>query len=537
MNKETTLPPKETNLAIHPILFGLYPATYLFHHNINELSASQAVRAFVACLILSITVWLTIKFVLRFRKNQAALLTSFTLLTFFMYGHIYTYLFQLNIRGWVLFGIKVGVNTYLLPFWVITLCMTAYLIAKKGSTCVTFTKVLNIISIVLIGILSLNILRFQLKQPAYLNQEAVPASPQSVLTDNKPDIYYIILDEYPRADILQEVLNYDNTKFISALENLGFKVPTKSRSNYCNTTLSIPSTMNMDFVHEPYNTTKGLGIDIAKQGAKKSRLLQYLKALDYYSYSFKTGYIPTEFSDSIYIDQYLAANKTAVKTENLGLFGNLNPFEFQLVRTTPLLVFSLISDYLQQHRNNLLFTMENLSKIEPKSKKPIFVFAHLLCPHVPFVFDRQGKYISITSSIENLLTVDSNLKEKPENIQEYATHFRDQLIYLNKRILQSVTEILKRAKRPTVIIIQSDHGERFLAPIWLGRKNKHHTKTLNFNAIYFPDQQYDDISDDLNNVNTFRIVINHFLNGTFKMLPKQSYANIDNIFQPIKNNE
>ena len=63
-----------------------------------------------------------------------------------------------------------------------------------------------------------------------------------------PDIYYIILDAYSRDDVLQDFYQYDNGPFISELEALGFYVARCSRSNYASTRLSLPSSLNMDYI-------------------------------------------------------------------------------------------------------------------------------------------------------------------------------------------------------------------------------------------------------------------------------------------------
>src|ERR1035437_726347 len=64
----------------------------------------------------------------------------------------------------------------------------------------------------------------------------------------KPDVYYIILDMYTRADILRQVHKYDNSPFIQQLTAKGFYVGSCSQSNYGITTLSLSSSLNMDYL-------------------------------------------------------------------------------------------------------------------------------------------------------------------------------------------------------------------------------------------------------------------------------------------------
>ena len=63
-----------------------------------------------------------------------------------------------------------------------------------------------------------------------------------------PDIYYIIPDSYPRADVLLETFDYDNTPFLNALEERGFHIVDESYSNYPKTQMSLASSMNLDYL-------------------------------------------------------------------------------------------------------------------------------------------------------------------------------------------------------------------------------------------------------------------------------------------------
>ena len=62
------------------------------------------------------------------------------------------------------------------------------------------------------------------------------------------DIYYIILDDYARSDILQKLYGFDNSDFIDFLHEKGFIVPVSDHSNYPTTPLSVASTLNMDYI-------------------------------------------------------------------------------------------------------------------------------------------------------------------------------------------------------------------------------------------------------------------------------------------------
>ena len=74
--------------------------------------------------------------------------------------------------------------------------------------------------------------------------------PLDVDSPQTPDVYYIILDGYARADTLQRVCHFDNSQFIELLRSRGFFVAADSCANYPYTDLSITSSLNMSYLDE-----------------------------------------------------------------------------------------------------------------------------------------------------------------------------------------------------------------------------------------------------------------------------------------------
>src|SRR5215216_5356173 len=121
----------------------------------------------------------------------------------------------------------------------------------------------------------------------------------------KPDIYYIVLDGYPRSDMLSELYGYDNSQFVAYLQRKGFVVPGDVHSNYAKTAVSIPSTLNMDYVgsfapgledsHFWWQMTPFL---------EHSRVRTILEQQGYKTVSLSTGWGPTDDSST---DIYLHA--------------------------------------------------------------------------------------------------------------------------------------------------------------------------------------------------------------------------------------
>ena len=58
----------------------------------------------------------------------------------------------------------------------------------------------------------------------------------------------IILDTYGREDYLKYRYDYDNSKFISKLEEEGFVILKNSTSNYTTTNFSLTSVLAKDYI-------------------------------------------------------------------------------------------------------------------------------------------------------------------------------------------------------------------------------------------------------------------------------------------------
>jgi hypothetical protein len=63
----------------------------------------------------------------------------------------------------------------------------------------------------------------------------------------KPNVYFMILDAYGRADTLKQALGFDNDRFLGELERLGFFIPRHSVSNYPATSASVASMLSLDY--------------------------------------------------------------------------------------------------------------------------------------------------------------------------------------------------------------------------------------------------------------------------------------------------
>ena len=233
---------------IHPFLFAIFPILFLFAYNIDEVPAIVLLLPMLVVIIGTLILFSLLRLVTK-NYNKVAIITSSFLILFFSYGHVVDLIWshlRLPQGLWV-------VALFCALLWAFIFITVAFLIIKSRRNFSTSTKFLNIVAITLVAISLINIGIYEVKS-FNLRTEATNGSPTSLnLEDshNLPDIYYIILDSYARADTLMEFWDYDNSEFIDYLTNKGFYVASKSRSNYSCTILSLPSSLNMQYIDYP----------------------------------------------------------------------------------------------------------------------------------------------------------------------------------------------------------------------------------------------------------------------------------------------
>src|SRR3989344_4095583 len=150
-----------------------------------------------------------------------------------------------------------------------------------------FTNVVNVIAAVLVAISIINIGMYELRHGrtarSIENTTVYESDGKFKNQGALPNIYYIILDGYAAADTLSEIYSYDNSEFLAFLADRGFFVPSKSRSNYAWTHLSLASSLNMEHITFLTDT---LGIDSLDrttpfQMIEDNAVQEFLKANDY----------------------------------------------------------------------------------------------------------------------------------------------------------------------------------------------------------------------------------------------------------------
>lgn len=484
--------------VIHPFLFAIYFILFLFTYNINEFSFSQII--FPLAIVLGFTflfMWLS-KFI--FKDNiKGGIIVSLFLVMFFSYGHIYAIVVGTRVGN-----IIIGRHICLFPTWcIIYIFCNYFFITKQHKSLYNFTKILNIIafSLILISLFNIGIYNFNLISNRQDKNIHIENRDNNVgdLENKTPlrDIYYIILDGYASSKTLKEVYEYDNSEFTDYLTNEGFFIASKSRSNYATTFLSLASSLNMEYINY---LSSVIGIESKDRSIpyhliKDSKVMRFLKSKGYMFIHFSSGWGATNH------------NKYADLNIRCGIG---NEFFMVLIQTTILepIVSYIVGGTL---RERILGTFSKLGELY-QIKEPKFVFAHINCPHPPYVFSANGDPVP-----EIKLQMHGSVWKQKEL-------YLNQLIFVNKKVKTLVKEILLKSEVSPIIILQADHGSASTFNDWEHPtvKNLKERMTI-FNAYYLPKGGNEILYSYITPVNTFRLIFNFYFSIDYKLLKDQSY--------------
>ncbi len=505
-------------IPFYPILLAVFPILSLWAANLKYVRPESTIRSFLVVLLGTIIFGGVLVALLK-NIHKAAVVTSVVVLIFSSYGRLYPLIEELSILG-----VNIGRHRFL----IITMCIVLFtfswwVIRSKRN----FSRILPAMLLVSMGMLIVPIIQIftyfikeanlksanlatqvssQRRDGAYIPLKSLPQ-------DQLPDIYYIILDSYGRADVLSDCFSYDIQQFLVGMEDLGFVTATDSQTNFTITDLSLAASLNMDypqsFAIEPAQASDPA---VLNEWTIHNTVRNSLEGIGYKTVAFDSGYGISQWNDA---DVYF------VRPSSMRwLLGGINPFEdmylnttlgtliFQLESKLPASVRVFLDGAHLEHRQRMLDIMDNLVKV-PDNPAPTFAFAHILAPHNPFVFGPDGEYINRNTPFT--LNNDPDTK----NGFAYISGYTDQVSYLNKRFTEILTEIIQKSDIPPVIILQGDHGPSKWVTSISGRSDI-------LNMYFFPGAK-EVIYPSITPVNSFRLVFNSVFDAGLPLIDDQTF--------------
>lgn len=493
-----------------PLLLSFQPVLHLFSINIAELTFSEILRPLLASLLFGLII-LGLAFLFLRDWRRASLVASLFLFLFFLFG---------DAAVWVSQSFGIGparANIITLAFVMVAMAIWVRLLQKRIRDIASVNLYFNLLAV-------LFFLNTGVRMSSYLLENGISFAPKtSVQTSaiasagNQPDIYYIILDGYGRQDILQALYEFDNSGFLSDLSDRGFYIAEQASSNYIQTMLSLSSSLNMDYLQ----TLKSNDTKIENRGdliqlVENNKVRDILAQHGYQLISFHNEYKATIRSAEIYYEDSqsdLAYPVTAFESILI---------DHSMVRVlshVPTLNKALIEMPYDMHRRHILFALAKLQEV-PALEGDYFVYAHIIAPHPPFVFDEEG---GVAPQDTPFSLNDANYYLREHSQKSYIAGYRRQIQYINKLVLETIDAILTRSTTLPIIIIQGDHGPGAYLH-WGSLEQTIPAERLGMlNAYYFPDQDYARLYPSISPVNSFRVLFNQFFDADYTLLPDRHY--------------
>lgn len=522
--------------VIHPFLLALIPILHIVASNPGQASVADALIPALVSLCFTVIAFVGMRLVLK-DPEAAGLVVSIFLALFFGTGHFvdftlrhlsgmspwylviaaalvtaaavallvaryrdrlpgasvktYTVLALLAAGGLVLLlmlaSLAIAFPAY---FLVVALCAIlaagVFFAARYRGRLKNLTRVLNVVAVTLLALVVVNLLTGTPRRDVSIRADEVRSAArggraEQVDLSSLPDIYYIILDEYGSESFLRDSYSFDNSEFVGWLEDRGFHVVEDSRSNYNHTELSLASSLNLKYINY-----------LAEELGERSRymsplwkmiednsLMRFLKSRGYRFAFFGTGFSVTRFNRFADVS----------RTESW-LRGE---FVTTLLRSTALRCFN--PSYTS--RESILETFDEIPEAREKVEGPLFLFAHVLPPHPPYFFDRDG--------------------EPLEQGDDMKAMYLEQLRFVNRKVKEMIERVLAVSERPPVIVVQGDHGP------FLDENDPVYYASENLNALLVPGSEglfYSGMTP----VNSFRLILDELFGTGFGRLPDKVYV-------------
>jgi hypothetical protein len=499
-----------TLLPLYPFLASAYFIVALASANGGELIGPRDLFwPILISLSVALGAWLLNGLLTRDRGKRA-LLTLAGVVAFGASGRAIAI-----VRGWPPIA-EFGADVVALPLVVILLVAFTDLVRRARHSFLPTLRYLNLVAAILLlwsagqFLWNIETSRDALPMTGLPEAHAQSGEPPS----SKPHFFLVVLDKYTGPRSLRSNFGFDDTQFLQFLEQKGFVVPRTAHANYNHTFLALAAMLNWQYLD---TLVAALGRDNQSWRAaypviEDNRVARALKENGYRFIFFPTAFPMTKRNR--YADEQLP-EPTNTSRE----------FESVWLRTTILLpvlegvcpfIGCSSGRYVPESADAMDWKFLRIAELA-ESRNPVFVLAHLTVPHEPYIYDatcgHRDPYIP-------------ERDDGPEASQVKAAYV-DQVRCTNKKVARLVTDILRRAHRQTIIVLQADHGHGRLGHDQPAFKDalpwQVAERTDIFAAYFLPGHPENLLSDSIGPVNAIRAIMRYYYSMPLPSLPERTF--------------
>ncbi len=486
-------------LPLYPFLVGALPAAHFYEVNFRLLQPVDLMRPVLLAVLLVAAVLAAGRLVWRAPGAGAVVLTPFL-----------TVIFKGNDLGpWLSVGLLL-----------LTVGLGVLLRRRPAAWPRTLSLPLNAVLAILVVLPLVNAWRDSGRentpQPSGFFRSAVPL-PSTAATGVRPDIYYLMVDGLGQPNFIETQFPVPQQKYSDLFTARGFQVLRYSFANYPQTALSLAATLNLAPMDQVLAIDDPQSKDrrILEEVAGRSRVVRAFQQLGYRVVDFPSGYPLTRqalagtrhtpFLDPSFVEYYL-------------LEDGVLPLLLPLLGHGP----ADVSFALRRGRLNFIFDELPNARKGVADQDPVFVYAHLLAPHPPFVFGREGQALP---SRATFAFADGNhwLNIHGRQDKSYRQRYGDQAVWIMHRLAQAVDGIIASSPRPKIIIIQGDHGPGSGLEWEKPLATDHNERFGIFNAWYISGGRTLPLYEGMTAMNTFPLLFNAVFGADLARLPDKHW--------------
>lgn len=464
------------------VLVCLYPCAFQYFRNASEARPGDMVPMLAIFLGMALGAFLIS--LLIFRKIPQAGLFASVAMFFATNSGLFKGLLKRAIPGFR--GLYV-----LVILGILLLLLMLLLLKKKKFPALELCQVLVILFGVLTLVSMIPALPTLWKQITFQKNPGTIDVSDVTLQGDKPNVYYLLVDEYGGTENLTRYYDYDNHEFLDYLRQKGFNISNTTENTESIWTMTlVPNLLNLDYMVEDTSENKSAYMD-------KSNLVEIFRGsgyqvnlIDHVNFVGTSGcrvLSPRQYPDSI--SKYLFRNSVLSQIPQLRrkmdqILGLPNEFEEAKTLQTLFGLMESAADYVED--------------------SPTLTVSYVQCPHYPFLFDAEG-----------------NIKPSKPNFQDKSIYL-GQLQYVTSVLEQSVQNILDQDP-DSIIVIQSDHGARYPGQMLLYHGGPDYDPVLEtpymqnaLDCVYVRGEKLD--IEGLSGINTLRTVLNSQFGTDLPML-------------------